>query len=135
MSLSRCWPEKISKCEFDVQPDMMLSCDANKLQRVFDNLLRNAVSYCYENTTIQVKARQTEDHVLIQVINEGIRSPRRDWKESLSSFIAWMCHEAQAPAEPVWDLRLQRDCGTAPWTDTLPAAKTVSPVLRLHCPP
>lgn len=63
------------KCEFDVQPDMMLSCDANKLQRVFDNLLRNAVSYCYENTTIQVKARLTEDHVLIQVINEGDMIP------------------------------------------------------------
>mgnify|MGYP001240331856 FL=1 len=39
------------KCEFDVQPDMMLSCDANKLQRVFDNVLRNAVinawNYCF----------------------------------------------------------------------------------------
>ena len=63
------------KCEFDVQPDMMLSCDANKLQRVFDNLLRNAISYCYENTTIQVKARQAEDHVLIQIINEGDTIP------------------------------------------------------------
>lgn len=63
------------KCEFDVQPDMMLSCDANKLQRVFDNVLRNAVSYCYENTTIQVNARQAEDHVLIQVINEGDTIP------------------------------------------------------------
>ena len=63
------------KCEFDVQPDMMLSCDANKLQRVFDNVLRNAVSYCYENTTIQVNARQAEDYVLIQVINEGDTIP------------------------------------------------------------
>lgn len=63
------------KCEFDVQPDMMLSCDANKLQRVFDNVLRNAVSYCYENTTIQVKARQTEAHVLIKIINEGDTIP------------------------------------------------------------
>ena len=63
------------KCEFDVQPDMMLSCDANKLQRVFDNVLRNAVSYCYENTTIRVKARQTEDHVLIKIINEGDTIP------------------------------------------------------------
>lgn len=63
------------KCEFDVQPDMMLSCDANKLQRVFDNVLRNAVSYCYENTIIQVKARQVEDHVLIKIINEGDTIP------------------------------------------------------------
>ncbi len=63
------------ECEFEVQPDMMLSCDANKMQRVFDNVLRNAVSYCYENTTIRVKARQAEDHVLIQIINEGDTIP------------------------------------------------------------
>ena len=54
----------------------MLSCDANKLQRVFDNVLRNAVSYCYENTTIQVNARHAEDHVLIKIINEGDTIPR-----------------------------------------------------------
>lgn len=63
------------KLEFEMQPDMMLSCDANKLQRVFDNVLRNAVSYCYENTIIQVKARQVEDHVLIKIINEGDTIP------------------------------------------------------------
>lgn len=74
------------KCEFDVQPDMMLSCDANKLQRVFDNLLRNAVSYCYENTTIQVKARQTEDHVLIQVINEGDTIPEERLERIFEQF-------------------------------------------------
>ena len=68
--------EKNLKCEFDIQPDMMLSCDANKLQRVFDNVLRNAVSYCYENTTIQVNARHAEDHVLIKIINEGDTIPR-----------------------------------------------------------
>ena len=74
------------KCEFDVQPDMMLSCDANKLQRVFDNVLRNAVSYCYENTTIQVKARQTEDHVLIQVINEGDTIPEERLERIFEQF-------------------------------------------------
>lgn len=42
------------KCEFEIQPDMMLSCDADKMQRVFDNLLRNAVNYSYENTGIKV---------------------------------------------------------------------------------
>lgn len=63
------------KLEFEMQPDIFISCDANKLQRVFDNVLRNAVSYCYENTIIQVKARQVEDHVLIKIINEGDTIP------------------------------------------------------------
>ena len=54
---------------------MMLSCDANKLQRVFDNVMRNAVNYCYEYTTIQVTARKTENHVLIKIMNEGDTIP------------------------------------------------------------
>ena len=74
------------KCEFDIQPDMLLSCDANKLQRVFDNLLRNAVSYCYENTTIQVNARQAEDHVLIKIINEGDTIPRERLERIFEQF-------------------------------------------------
>ncbi len=74
------------KCEFEVQPDMMLSCDANKLQRVFDNVLRNAVSYCYENTTIQVKAKQAEDHVLIKITNEGDTIPQERLERIFEQF-------------------------------------------------
>lgn len=68
--------EKNLKCEFEIQQDIMLSCDADKLQRVFDNLLRNAVSYCYENTNIKVTAEQIENHVLIKIINEGDTIPK-----------------------------------------------------------
>lgn len=68
--------DKNLKCEFEIQPDILLSCDANKLQRVFDNLLRNAVSYCYENTSIQVAAEQIEDRVRIQIKNEGDTIPK-----------------------------------------------------------
>ncbi|MFR1768378.1 vancomycin resistance histidine kinase VanS [Anaerostipes sp.] len=74
------------RCEFDVQPDMMLSCDANKLQRVFDNVMRNAVNYCYENTTIQVKARKTENHVLIKIMNEGDTIPGERLERSFEQF-------------------------------------------------
>ena len=31
-----------------------MSCDPDKLQRVFDNLLRNAINYSYENTEITI---------------------------------------------------------------------------------
>lgn len=36
-------------CELNAPQDIMISCDINKMQRVFDNLLRNAVNYiCME---------------------------------------------------------------------------------------
>lgn len=73
-------------CELKVQPDIMLSCDADKLQRVFDNLLRNAVSYCYENTDIEVSAEQTGDHVLIKIINEGDTVPEERLERLFEQF-------------------------------------------------
>lgn len=78
--------EKNLKCEFETQADIMLSCDANKLQRVFDNLLRNAVSYCYENTSIQVTAEKTDDHVLLKIMNEGDTIPQERLERIFEQF-------------------------------------------------
>lgn len=61
--------------EFEMQSDIIVSCDANKMQRVFDNLLRNAVSYCDADTSIKITAEQIEEHVLIKVMNKGNTIP------------------------------------------------------------
>ena len=71
---------------FDIQADIMLSCDADKLQRVFDNLLRNAVSYCYDNTSIKISAAQIEDHVLIKIMNEGDTIPQERLERIFEQF-------------------------------------------------
>lgn len=78
--------EKNLKCEFKIQAGIMLSCDANKLQRVFDNLLRNAISYCYENTSIKVNAEQVEDRVLIKITNEGDTIPQERLERIFEQF-------------------------------------------------
>ena len=44
MNLSLCSNQRICNCNLCVDDDIMLRCDADKIQRVFDNLLRNAVS-------------------------------------------------------------------------------------------
>lgn len=71
--------EKNLKCEFEIQADIMLSCDANKLQR-------NAVSYCYENTSIKVTAEQIEDCVVIKIINEGDTIPQERLERIFEQF-------------------------------------------------
>ena len=38
------------QCNLCVDDDIMLRCDADKIQRVFDNLLRNAVIYSFESS-------------------------------------------------------------------------------------
>ena len=78
--------EKHLTCKLSAPPEIQLLCDGNKLQRVFDNVLRNAVSYCYENTTIQVKAKQAEDHVLIKITNEGDTIPQERLERIFEQF-------------------------------------------------
>ena len=52
--------EKGVRWKADIQPDVHLSGDADKLQRVFDNLIRNAVSYCYPNTELVLRMREMD---------------------------------------------------------------------------
>ena len=42
-----------------VGEDVMIRCDADKIQRVFDNLLRNAVMYSYEGGEIEITVERT----------------------------------------------------------------------------
>lgn len=44
-------------CRLVATDDIMLKCDADKMQRVFDNLLRNAVVYSYNGSDITVEAK------------------------------------------------------------------------------
>ena len=44
----------------DIEPGVSLSGDADKLQRVFDNLIRNAVSYSYPDTALEMRMRLTD---------------------------------------------------------------------------
>ena len=63
--------EKNLICALNVSEDIMLRCDADKISRVFDNLLRNAVIYSYENSEIEITAELREDDVKITFVNSG----------------------------------------------------------------
>lgn len=63
--------EKNLECELTAPADIMLRCDADKLQRAFDNLLRNAVSYSFENSRILITAAVSEDKAAIAFENKG----------------------------------------------------------------
>lgn len=58
-------------CEVESGDSLSVYGDADKLARVFDNLLRNAIAYCYPHTKIEIKAREMEDDIQIVFINEG----------------------------------------------------------------
>lgn len=67
--------EKKLCCEVDVEENLEVYGDPDKLARVFDNILRNAVAYCYEDTVIQIQARQKGKDIEITFTNEGDKIP------------------------------------------------------------
>jgi len=57
--------------------DILVYADAEKLARVFNNILKNAVAYSYPGTEITVSCRQEPDHVEIRFSNRGKTIPRQ----------------------------------------------------------
>ncbi len=51
-------------------------CDSGKIQRVFDNLLRNAVFYSFENSVIKIIIKQEDKQIFIKFTNHGDTIPQ-----------------------------------------------------------
>lgn len=70
----------------DIQPDVELMCDPDKLARVFDNLMRNAVNYSYENSGISVAMITDKGTVTIEVRNQGKTIPKEKLEKIFEQF-------------------------------------------------
>ncbi len=69
--------EKKMTCAVDVEEDLIVYGDPDKLARVFDNLLRNAAAYSYEETEILIQARCGGGVVTIIFTNTGPQIPQK----------------------------------------------------------
>lgn len=67
--------EKALRWKLEIEPDMMLPCDPDKLARVFDNLIRNAVSYSDPGRELALSARTEDGWTEITLRNHGRTIP------------------------------------------------------------
>lgn len=67
--------EKSLSCEVQVEENLVVYGDPDKLARVFDNILRNAIAYCYADTKIQIEAQMKNRNVEIVFTNQGDKIP------------------------------------------------------------
>lgn len=63
------------KIELNSPIDIQLNADANRLARVFDNLLKNAVTYCDPNTSIVITVKRNQDMITLIFANRGKKIP------------------------------------------------------------
>ncbi len=55
----------------NVPEGLTLWGDADKLARVFNNILKNAIAYSYENSVIDISAKQQGKNIVITFTNQG----------------------------------------------------------------
>lgn len=67
--------EKDLHWDLRLAPNVKIVCDPDKLERVFDNLFRNAVNYSYKGTDIHVSLEPDKNGVLVRVQNHGKTIP------------------------------------------------------------
>lgn len=69
-----------------IAPGVELLCDPGKLERVLDNLIRNAVNYSYCRTEIVLTMERLEQYVEIRIQNHGKTIPPEKLKHVFEQF-------------------------------------------------
>lgn len=57
--------------ELDIAEDVQIICDVDKIERVLDNLIKNAVYYSYPDSAIKLKLSKASDFVIFSIENSG----------------------------------------------------------------
>lgn len=73
-------------CTLHAPDSILLQCDGNKMQRVFDNLLRNGVIYSFPDTEITITAEVHENTVSICFSNYGEQIPEEKLEQIFQQF-------------------------------------------------
>ena len=63
--------EKNLSCNIQGEPSLMVSCDPGKIQRVFDNILKNAVNYSFSGQAIDIIVEKNNGNAVVSFENKG----------------------------------------------------------------
>ena len=79
--------EQHKDVQVDVREDLTVLVDGDKMARVFNNIMKNAIAYSYEGSTIAIEARRQDDGgVRIRFINQGDPIPAAKLKVIFEKF-------------------------------------------------
>lgn len=78
--------EKYLTCRVEADENLIVDGDPDKLARVFDNLLRNAIAYSYQDTEICIHAYRQGGQVVITFTNQGHQIPEQKLKSIFEKF-------------------------------------------------
>ncbi len=78
--------EKQLECKLNKPKSILFMGDGDKLARAFGNLLKNAISYSYPNTTINIDVEEFEDKIEVIFKNKGDKIPEYKLEKIFEKF-------------------------------------------------
>ena len=78
--------EMNKKINFTSDEKTILYADPDKLSRVFNNLIKNAVNYSKENTDIDISILNKENHATVKITNKGKQIPKEKLDKIFEKF-------------------------------------------------
>ena len=75
-----------NEVKLEIEEDIHLHADPDRLARVFNNILKNAVAYSYPNTPITIRASRNKDKVLLSFENHGKNIPQEKLESIFEKF-------------------------------------------------
>ena len=64
------------KINFKATKNLNIYADPDKLSRVFNNLIKNAINYSKDNTDIDINAKKNNNEIIVSVTNKGKMIPK-----------------------------------------------------------
>ena len=61
---------------FTSDNNITIYADSDKLSRVFNNLIKNAINYSKENTDIDINVKKRNKEIEVKIINQGKMIPK-----------------------------------------------------------
>lgn len=65
---------------------LMITCDAQRMKRVFNNLISNAIKYALPNTTVKIDYDKVDNRHIISISDMGIGIPAAEQKKVFDGF-------------------------------------------------
>ena len=87
--IDECYPklkEKNLECDVNTNRKITYLGDGDKLARAFGNLLKNAINYSYQNTTIKIILEEKENEISITFKNKGEKIPEYKLEKIFEKF-------------------------------------------------
>lgn len=73
-------------CVPDIEPHLVVEGDGDRLARVFDNVLRNAVSYSTPGSPVGLTAKREGKQAVVTIANQGLEIPEGELSNIFEKF-------------------------------------------------